>query len=81
MNSHWRNLAYGTRKENAEDMVRHGTRKRGMERHNAKLTDDLVREIRAAEGSLSQLAKRFGVDFSHIGRIRRREIWTHVEDR
>jgi hypothetical protein len=45
---------------------------------NAKLTDKLVRQIRADGRSNTQIAKALGMHSSHIGRVRRREYWRHV---
>lgn len=49
---------------------------------NAKLTESQVREIRArcAAGAVrADLAREFGVGDSTLGRIVRREKWTHVK--
>ena len=72
-------LLLGTRKDNARDMDARGRRgNRGERAGGAKLTEALVREIRASTESQRVLAKRLGVRASQIGKIRRREQWAHV---
>jgi predicted XRE-type DNA-binding protein len=75
------NLARGTYQDNAIDDVRNGGRT-GSANGNAKLTEDIVREIRRlyATGEFSQreLARRFGVSQSVISRIVGRQIWKHI---
>jgi hypothetical protein len=47
----------------------------------AKLTEKIVREIRALEGkkSRSQLAEMFGINHWHVRDIQKRRCWQHVE--
>jgi hypothetical protein len=74
------NLYYGTRQQNADDAIRHGTIARGVQQWTAKLTDGAVVEIRRLAGSVSQkdLAARFGVCPSTIGFVVKNQTWTHV---
>jgi hypothetical protein len=75
------NLRWATPKENQQDSIRHGTRPRGEDIHNAVLTADQVREIRAeiASGSRNPpLAERYGVSISTIHLIRHKRIWRHA---
>jgi len=52
---------------------------RGERSGNAKLTEEDVRSIRALVGyTQAQIAKKFGVAHSGIGRILKRKIWRHV---
>ena len=52
---------------------------RGERQHLAKLTDQQVREIRAAtDKTQRQLAKEYGVNQAGIQRIRTRKLWAHV---
>ncbi len=57
---------------------------RGEDHANTSLTAEQVREIRLAQatGTMSQrqLAVRYGVAKTTIGRIVRREVWGHVSD-
>lgn len=80
------NLFYGTHTENQQDMVRHGRAmgcgKLGSEHPKAKLTEDLVRQIRAeyAAGGVTErdLSSRHGVNASTLHRLLIRQTWKHV---
>jgi hypothetical protein len=81
-------LRPGTDLENAADKMRRGRWRGGSsnpgERHpNRKLSDEIVREIRAwyAVGGWSTpvLAAAFGVHQGTIWRIVRRKAWAHIE--
>jgi hypothetical protein len=75
-------LFLGTFAENSADMVAKGRSHRGERHHSAKLTENDVENIRAtyADGGvgLRALAKYFGVSFTVIGSIIRRENWRHI---
>lgn len=82
MNNSLGNLAWETRLENEQHKVEHGTRPRGETQASSKLTDDKVREIRWLRQlgfKLSELAERYGVVYTCIHKVCRRETWTHVE--
>src|SRR5262245_27707446 len=68
-----RHLRWGTRQENVDDRARHGTTARGAKL--SKLSAEQVAEIRASDESNTVLAKRYGVNFTTITRIRKRERW------
>lgn len=70
-------LFAGTNKDNSDDKLRKGRQRRG-EANRAKLTEDQIREIRASNESMRQMAKRFGVSASHVSKIRRKVKWAHV---
>jgi hypothetical protein len=82
------NLVWGTRSENAKDLVRHGTHPsqtgqtaKGEKQGSTNLKDHDVIEIRRLfkEGlSYSRLAERFKIDTSNISRIVNRKTWTHL---
>jgi DNA-binding XRE family transcriptional regulator len=76
------NLARGTQKDNVADSMRNGTFVRGILHGQAKLTDDIVREIRRlyATGNFTQveLARRFGVSQRTINDVVRQQLWRHV---
>ena len=65
LNNRVENLAWGTHRENMDDMDRHGTRQRGSSHPGAKLTASDVRVMRlmrdAAGFSYKTLANCFGV--------------------
>lgn len=70
-NNNARNVEYGTSKQNAEDMVRHGRMVRGEAHGKAKLTDSAVKRMRALRGkrTYAQLSAMFGVSVSQVGNI------------
>lgn len=49
----------------------------------AKLTEEIVREIRALEGKMKrpEIAAKFGLNVWHVRDIQKRRCWTHVEDK
>lgn len=82
-------LWLGTCKENLADMVakgrggkngRPGSHSVGSENPNAKLSADVVREIRASrpQHSLREMAKRYGITKSSVCDIVSRRSWAHV---
>jgi DNA invertase Pin-like site-specific DNA recombinase len=76
------NLCYGTRKENANDAVEHGTQPHGETHGRCKLAEEQVREIirLAAEQGVrgTEIANRFGVSESLICMILNNQSWTHL---
>lgn len=74
---HPKHLRWATLEENKADMIDHGTVMRGEENGQAKLTEDQVREILSARGSVSQLAlaRQFSVSPRTIRRIHNNEAW------
>ncbi len=70
-------LYLGDHADNMRDKVAAGSGK--GERHgSAKLTDALVREIRASTELQRVVAARLGVAQTVISKVRRRETWSHV---
>jgi hypothetical protein len=82
-NNHAWNLAWGTRAENAQDAVRHGTTAAGSRNGQAKLTEAQVREIRSryAAGNVTQyeLAVEYGVTQPRISNVLNGRNWRHVQ--
>lgn len=78
------NLCWGTKKENAEDMVAHGRagRARGERSWTAKTTEESVREMRrlaeVERVPTAEIARRFGLSRPQAGRIINRRSWKHV---
>lgn len=75
------NLKWGTRKENGEDMVRHGTACKGERSGRAKLTEAQVLEIVAMAGdgiTQTVLACIYGVSPGNIQAIVEGRSWRHV---
>lgn len=78
------NLQYGTRSENEQDKILHGTALLGERHHQSKLTAANVFEIRkryqrgSREHGSNAIARDFGVTGSLIRCILRGEIWAHT---
>lgn len=76
------NLRWATRKENAEDAIRHGTKARGKTNGGAKLTDTEIlamRKMRAdANATQQHIADEFGISPTQTRRIIRRDNWKHL---
>jgi hypothetical protein len=80
-NDHFSNLAWVTHAENEAHKAVHGTSPRGSRNGCAKLTEEVVRQMRAESGSasLAALARRYGVAFQTVSKIVRGERWRHVK--
>jgi hypothetical protein len=75
------NLAWGTHAENSADSVKHGTSSRGEKNTKAKLTEQAVIEIRAADksrGWTKRLARRYGVGVEAIAAAASGRNWKHI---
>ena len=72
-------LHLGTPADNAKQRESRGRGTHGELNGRAKITEQDVRDIRNSTESCSELARRYGLHDSHIGRIRTREKWAHVE--
>lgn len=80
-NNHLSNLRWGTRTENVHDSMRHGTLPVGEDAAAAKITEQDVRDIRAAQKageSMSGLSRRYALALSTIQAIVHRRSWKHV---
>lgn len=72
-------LFVGTASENAKDMWAKGRGgSRGAGNGNAKLTVDLVRDIRSSNERGSIIARRLGISHPTICDIRKRRSWKHI---
>jgi len=75
------NLAIGTNADNARDRARNNLMPKGEDHHRAKLTDDIVIEMRKMfrKGlSAVHISKIFGVDSSVAHAAIRGKTWSHV---
>jgi hypothetical protein len=77
------NLRWDTHKNNIEDQVKHGTRRRGTDIGISVLTEDQVREIKAAlpgwkHGTGRFFARKFGVGDNAIHSVKTGKTWSHV---
>lgn len=74
-------LWIGSPKQNTQDAVLKGRMRRGSTSPNAKLTEDIVKAIRAeyeAGETQVNLAIKYGLHQTNIGRVLRRKTWKHV---
>jgi hypothetical protein len=81
LNNHKDNLKYGTRKENVEDSVKHGSFKNRDNRK--KFTDSQVREIRdklSNGGTIYRLHKDYKVSRYCIRNIKNNVSYKYVHD-
>lgn len=74
-------LYLGSHAQNMQDMADAGRvyRKTGTKNHNAKLDDNLVREIRASSQSGRSLSEKYGVSATSINLARSGKTWSHVQ--
>lgn len=72
------NLRWDTHAANMADKGRHGTDLRGERVGNSKLKPADVLHIRTCGGSQSDIATAFGIDPSHVSRIRSGDVWAHI---
>jgi hypothetical protein len=72
-------LEIGTHKQNMEDMRNSGSLK-GEKNPCSKLTELDILYIRNSEMGLSYLSEMYGVNRNTIRRIKKRQLWGHVED-
>ena len=77
------NLRYGTRSDNVRDAMAHGTHykpinKKGSERSDAKINEEIAKLIKVSDESSHVLAKKFNVSRALISNIKRNKAWNHV---
>lgn len=72
-------LFLGTSQENMTDKTQKGRQAKGVGHGMASLTDDQVRDIRAAVGRQRDIAKAFGICQATVYYIKSRKTWTHLE--
>lgn len=73
-----RHLILGTRADNSRDMVERGRQAFGNRHPNARLTAELVQELRrrhATGETCSALAREIGIGRTTVGRALRHETW------
>jgi hypothetical protein len=75
-----RHIVEGTHKQNGEDMSQRGRAARGERHGSAKLTAEIVREIRSLIGIIPQRAigERYGIHNVTVSEIKLRKIWAHL---
>ena len=72
-------LFLGTQAENIADMKDKGRAAKGEAHHSSKLSNELVLEIRAADGSQRHLARKYGISPSHVSAIKNGKYWEDFE--
>lgn len=76
------NLQWGTRHENAQDRIRHGTQVQGERQHLAKLNPKSVLQIRreyaTGKTTLAALGAKHGLAKQNIAQVVKRKTWKHV---
>jgi hypothetical protein len=76
-------LYLGNQSDNVKDMWDRGRARQGVSRGedhgNAKVTEEIVREIRSSKESGVVMAKRFGISTATLYDIRNNHIWRHVK--
>lgn len=72
----------GTRKQNLQDMAKKNRSNHGVKNWNSKLTEPQVKAMRSEYdgewGSISRLAKKYGVGHSVVSEIINKKAWTRV---
>lgn len=71
-------LFVGTHAENMRDAVAKGRSARGVKNGSAKLTDEIVAEIRSSDASISEWSRLLGVSRSVVQDARLGRSWSHV---
>jgi hypothetical protein len=80
-NNRLENLAWGTRQENAQDKIRHGTATIGERNGGAKLTESQAREILSLSQhgySRRQLSEIYGVTAAAVSMLIHGVTWKHL---
>jgi len=75
-------LSVGTPAQNSRDMTARDRQAKGIRQGSAKMTDESVRECRAdyfsGAATVTQLARRYGLSNSTVGKIVTFKTWKHV---
>lgn len=71
-------LFVGTPMDNQKDKVIKNRQSKGMSSKKAKLTDEIVKEIRRSECGPKELSLRYGINISTVHKIRARLTWRHI---
>lgn len=81
-NNRLANLRWGSKKDNAQDSIRHGTWVHGERFPQAKLSDRDVLKIRALTRTTSRrysdIGRQFGVTMGTIYKVANRISWKHI---
>lgn len=77
-NNNYKNLRWGTVKDNGADAAKHGVMPRGSSVNTSKLSESDVVAILSSDERHSDLARRFGVTPCAVWHIRAGRTWKHV---
>lgn len=80
-------IVEGTQQQNIQDMIDRKRFPKGTSYPNAKLTDELVRQMRSEYvpgsrkglGTSGAIARRYGIDHKNCWNILNRRAWKHVD--
>ena len=73
-------LFWGTCKDNTQDMIKKGRRfnNKGDKHPMSKITEEQALEIYNMDGTLKNIAAKYGITFQMVWRIKHHKAWTHV---
>jgi hypothetical protein len=77
-----KHLRWATREQNETDKEHHGTRLRGSQIGNSKMSEETVREIKSLIRSGkkdAEIAKLFGLSYKFVWEVRARKKWAWLE--
>lgn len=77
-NNHVGNLAYGTRKTNMEDAIRHGRTGKGIKNARAILSEEdvlLIRQQHKSGKTQTEIAREAGISIECVSQVVRRTRW------
>lgn len=74
------NLSYGTKAENMQDAIRHGTFPLGVNRPGAKLTPEIARKIAQDKRKICEIAKDFNINSTSVICIKRGDYWKEATE-
>lgn len=73
-----RHIRWASWQENSADKFKHGKQPLGLSNHAAKLTDDEVRAVRSSTGSAKVVAKKYGIHWRYVYKLRRGDARKHL---
>ncbi len=80
-NNHVDNLAWGTPKQNSEDMIKNGHSLRGEKARRSKLTESDIKQIRVLYANhipRKDIAVKYGISPTHVWLIGTYQSWKHI---
>jgi hypothetical protein len=73
-----KHLYAGTQADNNRDRDERGRGARGERSGASKLTTEQILAIRSDSRTTRVIADEYGIDYGHVGRIKRYEKWAHI---